>query len=155
MEIERKFLIPTPPELDQVPRSHIEQAYVAIDPSGNEVRIRRRGDETSLTIKGGRGRSRAEEEFAIDPGRFTRLWELSDDRRLEKTRYELPTDDGLTIELDVYEGGLEGLVTAEVEFACAEAADRFVPPPWFGREVTDDDAYKNRRLAVDGRPSGD
>jgi CYTH domain-containing protein len=93
-----------------------------------------------------------EEEFEIDPERFARLWELSGGRTVEKTRYELPADDGLTIELDVYTGRLEGLVTAEVEFPSAEAADRFEPPTWFGKEVTDDDAYKNQRLAVDGRP---
>jgi CYTH domain-containing protein len=153
MEIERKFVIPAlPPQLDEYPSSKIEQGYVSIDPAGTEVRIRRRADETSLTIKAGRGRSRVEEEFEIDPGRFARLWELSGGRRLEKTRYEIPAGGGLTIELDVYAGGLEGLATAEVEFASEDSADRFVPPRWFGREVTDDDAYKNQRLAVDGRP---
>jgi adenylate cyclase len=153
MEIERKFLIPTPPpHLEHFPCSRIEQAYVAIDGAGTEVRIRRRGDQTTLTIKGGRGRARAEEELEIDAERFARLWELSGGRSLEKTRYELPASGGLTIELDVYAGDLDGLVTAEVEFASAEAADGFEALPWFGREVTDDDAYKNRRLAVDGRP---
>jgi adenylate cyclase len=156
MEIERKFLIPTPPhDLESFPHTRIEQAYVAIDPVGTEVRVRRRSDQTTLTIKGGRGRSRAEEELEIDPARFTRLWELSAGRCLEKTRYELPSDDGLTIELDVYVGRLAGLTVAEVEFDSSEAADRFVPPPWFGREITDDDGYKNRRLAVDGRPEDD
>ena len=153
MEIERKFLVPSPPAVDHAARSRIEQAYVAIDPTGTEVRIRRRAADTTLTIKGGRGRSREEEELVIDPDRFARLWDLSGGRTVEKTRYELPTNDGLTIELDVYAGDLEGLVTAEVEFPSADAADRFVPPPWFGMEVTDDDAYKNRRLAVDGRPA--
>lgn len=153
MEIERKFLITSAPPLDDAPRSTIEQAYVAIDPVGTEVRIRRRDADTTLTIKGGRGRSRAEEEFEIDPDRFGRLRDLADGRIVEKTRYELPAEGGLTIELDVYTGDLEGLVTAEVEFPSTEAAERFVPPPWFGQEVTDDDAYKNRRLAVDGRPT--
>ena len=153
MEIERKFVIPAlPEELDRFASSRIEQAYIAIDPAGTEVRIRRRDGETRLTIKGGRGRSRAEEEIEIDEGRFARLTELGAGRSVEKTRYEIPTGDGLTIELDVYAGDLEGLATAEVEFADEDAADRFVPPAWFGREVTDDDAYKNRRLAVDGRP---
>jgi adenylate cyclase len=154
MEIERKFLIPAPPrDLEHFPSSRIEQGYVAIDPAGTEVRVRRRSGATTLTVKGGHGRARAEEELEIEPERFERLWELSAGRSLEKTRYELPTGGGLTIELDVYAGHLEGLITAEVEFASGEAADQFVPPSWFGREVTDDDSYKNRRLAVDGRPA--
>ena len=153
MEIERKFLISTPPpQLEGFPSTRVEQAYVAIDPAGTEVRIRRRAGATTLTIKQGHGRSRDEEELDIDRARFERLRELSGGRWLEKRRYELPAGGGETIELDVYEGGLEGLVTAEVEFSSEEAAQQFVPPPWFGREVTEDDAYKNRRLAVDGRP---
>jgi CYTH domain-containing protein len=155
MEIERKFLIPEPPpDLADFPNSAIEQAYVAIDPAGTEVRVRRRGDDTTLTVKGGRGRARAEVELVIDPRVFGELWELSGGRTVEKTRYRLPAQDGLTIELDVYTGRLDGLVTAEVEFPSPEAADRFVPPPWFGEEVTEDDAYKNRSLAVGGRPGG-
>jgi adenylate cyclase len=153
MEIERKFLIPAPPpDLEHFPSSRIEQAYVAIDPGGTEVRIRSRAGQRTLTIKGGRGRSRAEEEVEIDPERFARLWELAAGRSLEKTRYELPAAGGLTIELDVYANRLAGLTTAEVEFPSSEAADRWIPPPWFGEEVTEDDAYKNQRLAVDGRP---
>jgi CYTH domain-containing protein len=153
VEIERKFLIPTPPaDLDRFPCSRIEQAYVAIDPAGTEVRVRRRSGEATLTVKGGRGRSRAEEEIHLEPERFAALWALAGGRQLEKVRYELPAGDDLTIELDVYEGALQGLAVAEVEFASDEAADRFKAPSWFGHEVTDDDAYKNRRLAVDGHP---
>jgi CYTH domain-containing protein len=153
VEIERKFLIPVPPgDLDRFPCSRIEQAYVAIDPAGTEVRVRRRSGEATLTVKSGRGRSRAEEEVGIEPERFAALRELAGGRQLEKVRYELPAGDGLTIELDVYEGALAGLAVAEVEFVSDEAADRFVAPSWFGQEVTDDDAYKNQRLAVDGRP---
>lgn len=154
-EIERKFLVgDPPPDLERHPRSQLQQGYVAIDPAGIEVRIRRRDEETTLTIKGGSGRSRAEEEMDIGAERFGRLWDLTQGRRVEKTRYEIPADGGLTIELDVYHGPLDGLSTAEVEFGSEAQADAFTAPDWFGREVTGDDAYKNRRLAVDGRPPG-
>src|ERR1700678_3816169 len=115
MEIERKFLVPEPPpHLDHFPSSRTGRASGAIDPAGTELRIRRRAAATTLTIKGGRGRSRAEEEIEIDSDRFSRLWELSGVRCLEKTRYELPATGGLTIELDVYAGRLAGLVVAEI-----------------------------------------
>ena len=152
-EIERKFLVADPPpDLERHPRSHLQQGYLAVDPVGIEVRIRRRDEQTTLTIKGGRGRARAEEEMEISRERFARLWDLTAGRRVEKTRYEIPADGGLTIELDVYHGPLEGLLTAEVEFGSEAQADTFSAPDWFGRDVTGDDAYKNRRLAVDGRP---
>ena len=56
------------------------------------------------------------------------------------------------IELDVYEGDLGGLVTAEVEFPSEADAERFDPPPWLGRDVTGDDRFSTRRLALYGVP---
>jgi CYTH domain-containing protein len=40
----------------------------------------------------------------------------------------------------------------EVEFASVEDSARFSPPEWFGPEVTEDERYKNRQLAVHGLP---
>jgi adenylate cyclase len=65
-----------------------------------------------------------EEEMEIDAERFTRLWPLTEGRRLEKTRYLIPGSGDLTIELDVYSGGLRGLMVAEVEFGSEDAATR-------------------------------
>jgi adenylate cyclase len=95
---------------------------------------------------------RVEEEIEIEADRFERLWPLTEGRRIEKTRYEIPLDDGLVIELDVYTGGLDGLVTAEVEFGSEEAAEAFEAPDWLGPDVTEDLRYKNQRLARDGAP---
>jgi CYTH domain-containing protein len=154
IEIERKFLVAEPPpDLSRWPSSEIEQGYLAIGDDGTEVRVRRRdGDADVLTVKSGGGRERVEEEIEIDPPRFERLWPLTRGRRVQKRRYEIPTDDGEVIELDVYSGDLDGLVVAEVEFPSAEAADAFAAPPWFDREVTDDPRYKNQRLACEGAP---
>jgi CYTH domain-containing protein len=153
MEIERKFLVAEPPEdLERWPSSAIEQGYLAISDDAPEVRVRRRGGTSYLTVKSGGGRVRVEEEMEIDDGRFERLWPLTEGRRIEKTRYEIPAGDGLTIELDVYTGDLDGLVTAEVEFDSEEAADAFTAPGWLGEDITEDKRYKNQRLAVDGAP---
>jgi adenylate cyclase len=153
VEIERKFLVPElPPALEQSQATRIEQGYLAIASDGTEVRVRRRDGETLLTVKGGAGRSRTEEEIVIDAGRFARLWPLTEGRRLEKTRYLIPAED-LNIELDVFSGALTGLVVAEVEFASEEAADVFEPPAWFGAEVTDDARFKNQCLASEGAPT--
>jgi CYTH domain-containing protein len=105
-----------------------------------------------LTVKSGGARARVEEELEIEPDRFERLWPLTEGRRIEKTRYEIAADSGATIELDIYEGALAGLVVAEVEFDSESDADAFGAPDWFGREVTDDARYKNQRLAREGAP---
>jgi CYTH domain-containing protein len=153
IEIERKFLVEqVPDDLDAHPSREIEQGYLAIT-DDVEVRVRRYGDHSFLTVKSSGGESRVEEEIEIDRRRFDALWPLTDDRRIHKRRYAIPIGDGLTIELDVYHGRLSGLVTAEVEFTSLANANAFVPPGWLGRDVTDDSRYKNKRLATHGLPS--
>lgn len=153
MEIERKYVLAAPPAgLDEHPHGRIEQGYVALDPDGTEVRVRRKGDTRTLTIKSGPALVRTEQEWAIEADRFDALWPLSEGRRVVKTRYDVPLTDGLTAEVDVYEDDLAGLVTAEVEFASEPASDAFVKPDWLGTEVTGDKRYANRTLAVEGPP---
>ena len=153
MEIERKFVLPAPPAgLESREQARLEQGYVAIDPNGSEVRVRRKGDKRVMTIKSGAGLVRSEEEWALEPERFDALWPLTEGRRVVKTRYLVPLDDGLTAEVDVYEGVLDGLVTAEVEFADEAAAHAFTAPEWMGEDVTGDARYANQTLAVSGRP---
>ena len=153
VEIERKFLVEQPPpDLDACPHGEIEQGYVALD-GEVEVRVRRYGDQAFLTIKSGGDRVRLEEEFEIDPRRFRALWSLTEGRRIQKTRYLIPAMGGLRIELDVYQGTLAGLLTAEIEFDSSAAAAAFTPPEWLGADVTDDPRYKNKRLATEGLPA--
>ena len=155
MEIERKFLVDSLPSgLGETASSSTEiaQGYLVIGSDGAEARVRRRDGAHTLTVKRGRGRARGEGEISLDEERFAVLWPLTEGRRLEKTRHELPLEGGLVAELDVYAGSLAGLAVVEVEFGDEAAAEAFAPPAWFGAEVTDDDAYKNRALAVDGRP---
>lgn len=153
LELERKFLVAeAPADLERYPADRILQGYLAIGEDGTEVRVRRRGKRTSLTVKQGGGLTRREEEIEITRAQFDRLWPLTEGRRIEKTRHLIGLPRGLVIELDRYDGALAGLLVAEVEFPSAAAAHRFSPPDWFGREVTDADEYKNKRLATAGLP---
>ena len=152
-EIEQKFLVSSlPDDFEQYPSDPIEQGYLAISPDGREVRVRRKASKFFLTVKSGRGREREEHEIELSGGQFRTLWPATDGRRLKKTRYLIPFE-AHTIELDIYHGRLEGLVTAEVEFESLEASDGFSPPDWFGREITDDLRYKNQALARLGFPA--
>jgi len=153
MEIERKFLVTAVPsdELGESRAVEIVQGYLAAGEDGSEVRLRRVAGELWLTAKRGAGMVRGEHEVALSVEQFNALWPATEGRRLAKTRHALPLGE-LQIELDVYSGSLSGLVVAEVEFPTVELARAFAPPPWFGREVTDDQRFKNRRLAEDGLP---
>jgi CYTH domain-containing protein len=151
MEIERKFLVDALPPGEHRRRA-IEQGYVAIDADGAEVRVRRADDTTTLTVKSAPGLVRVEEELPIDERRFESLWALTERRRVIKTRYLVPLADGLTAEVDEYHEALAGLLTAEIEFPSVEASEAFTPPDWLGREVTGDERYANRTLALRGAP---
>lgn len=151
IEIERKFCVQEMPNLTAHPGVAIAQGYLAVDAAGIEIRVRRKGGQYYQTVKTGMGIKRIEVEMALTRVQFDILWPLTAGKRIKKVRYEL-IEGKWTIELDVYRGRLKGLVIAEVEFESVTESARFVPPPWFGREVTDDARYKNANLAQRGLP---
>jgi adenylate cyclase len=157
VEIERKWLVRELPEdLGEWTAKELEQGYVAITDDA-EVRVRRSGGPggpARLTVKSAPGLRRIEEELELAPDAFERLWGLTGGRRLVKVRHAREPEPGVVLELDVYAGALEGLVTLEVEFSDEQTAEAWTPPPWVGRELTGDPAYANQALAVRGRPAG-
>ncbi|MCK4730182.1 MAG: CYTH domain-containing protein [Candidatus Aenigmarchaeota archaeon] len=151
-EIERKFRVKILPEgLDQYSHKEITQGYVKIT-ENTEERVRQKGDRYFHTIKTGSGLSRGEDEKEITIDEYKSGLKNAEDRVVEKTRYEIPYS-GRVIELDVYQGKLDGLITAEIEFPSVESSNNFTPPEWFGTEVTEDKRYKNQSLSVEGIPS--
>ena len=151
-EIERKFLVKSLPEnLESLPHKEIAQGYIAITEDGTEVRLRRKDDKYFQTVKSGSGKVRAESEVEITEEQFNALWGTTEGKRIEKTRYEIADPAGV-IELDIYHGDLTGLMTAEMEFVSEEASESFVPPEWLGSDVTENKAFKNQKLALEGVP---
>ena len=146
-EIERKWLVRELPKLTNLKHERIVQGYLAISSEGAEVRVRRRGDQCVETVKSQGGLTRDEIEIEISHGQFLALWPATEGRRLEKIRYTM-NENGCQLELDVYQGSLAGLVIAEVEFESAEASQRFSPPSWFDKEVTENKHYRNSHLAL-------
>lgn len=147
MEIERKYLIETPPSnLEDYPFHRIEQAYLCTSPV---VRIRREDDRFYLTYKSKGVMAREEYNLPLTEEAYYHLKPKADGRILTKKRYLIPLDrTGLTIELDQFSGDYEGLYLAEVEFSTEEEALAFTPPSWFAREVTFTGEYQNSRLAL-------
>ena len=152
-EIERKFLVKElPADLENYLHNEIIQGYLIVTDNDIEVRIRKKGDKYFETVKAGSGLVRKESEKEITKEVFFDHWPLTEGKRVEKVRYEIEYG-GKLIELDIYSGDLEGLVVAEVEFDSEEESVSFTPPEWFGEEVTHDERYKNKNLALHGKPS--
>ena len=144
-EIERKFLVK-----NKDWRSHadagtaIRQGYLNPGKERN-VRVRQKGDQAFLTIKGKtEGISRLEFEYEIPLTDALELFKLCDQPMIEKTRYLVKGPDALTWELDVFEGENQGLIIAEIEVESEDST--FAIPHWAGEEVSHDSRYFNASL---------
>lgn len=145
-EIERKFLV-----LDRsweraaVRAIPIRQAYLRADDKAS-IRVRIRGDgRAAITIKSSAVElRRLEFEYDIPTLEAESLIALREGAVIEKVRHIVPHE-GLTWEVDVFEGDNAGLCVAEVELS--EISQHVPKPAWAGREVTGDARYYNGSLA--------
>lgn len=145
MEIERKYLVHTlPKHLEQYPCKKIEQGYLNVEPV---VRIRRSDDSYILTYKGNGLMVREEYNLPLTKEAFDHLRTKVDGRLIQKRRYLIPYKEKYTIELDIFEDDLAPLLLAEVEFETEEEANNFIPPEWFGEDVTFTAGYHNSVLS--------
>ena len=144
VEIERKYLVSDPSVVAGLTGVRMAQGYIA--DNGMWVRVRIAGSRAFLTLKGPtRGMSRAEFEYAIPMADAEALLAgHCSHGAIDKTRFIVPVQ-GFDFEVDVFEGPLAGLVTAEIELV-AETVEP-PSPPWLGAEVTGDLRYANSQLA--------
>lgn len=160
MEIERKFTIKALPEnLEQYPCHHIEQAYLNVNPV---VRVRKEDHTYYMTYKGSGMLEREETNLPLTKEAYLHLRQKADGNIISKKRYEIPlrhpgfregfptppADYALTIELDIFDQPFAPLIIAEVEFGSREAAEAFMPPEWFDKEVTYDPKYHNSYMSL-------
>lgn len=144
-EIERKYLIHDLPfDLSDYPSHEIEQAYLNTNPV---IRVRRQDKDHYLTYKSKGFMVRREENLPLDEASYHHLLEKCDGNIITKTRYKIPLGDHLTIEMDIFHGKFQGLLLAEVEFATEEEARAFIPPEYFGEDVTFSPEYHNSTLS--------
>lgn len=152
VEIERKFLLKDDSWRSSITETfNIVQGYLSRDPD-RTVRVRRRGDEAFLTIKGhaapaedGGAPVTPEFEYAIPAADADKLLALCLPGAIAKTRH-IVMHDGHKWEIDVFAGDNAGLVMAELELKTA--AEAFTRPAWLGTEVTGDHRYSNAALAA-------
>lgn len=170
MEIERKFLVKEIPEnLESFPHTLIEQGYLCTNPV---VRVRRDGDTYYMTYKGSGKMVRTEYNLPLNAEAYAHLAAKADGYRITKTRYRIPLDHtnqnsrkascrpatdpssyaGFIAELDVFTAP-GTFVMVEVEFESEEQANTFMPPEWFGEDVTFQREYHNSYMSRFGIPT--
>jgi CYTH domain-containing protein len=112
------------------------------------VRVRIRGEQGFLTIKGKSnqsGLSRYEWEKEIPLAEAEQLLALCEPGAIDKVRYLVQVAKHV-FEVDVFAGDNQGLVVAEVELASEQ--EHFAKPDWLGQEVTGQAKYYNSQLSL-------
>ncbi len=169
-EIERKWRVRRLPEdYQQFPSKLLEQAYLCQNPTlrirkessnfGGEEEGSNFGDKEKTGISEGkeqeeyifcykgRGRlSREEYNLPLTKEAYETLLGKTEGRVIRKIRYAIPHGP-YTVELDIFQGDLEGLCYAEVEFSSEEEALSFQPLYWFSEELTGERGYSNAELS--------
>lgn len=128
-------------------RERIEQGYVSRRKEGT-VRVRIRGEEGFLTIKGAnRGATRDEWEYRVPAAEAREMIErVCQEGTIKKTRWIVPYG-GYIWEVDEFHGRHEGLTVAEVELPSPDTPLSAVElPPFAGENVTGDPRYYNSNL---------
>ena len=109
------------------------------------LRLSRKGDVD--------GRTRLVTSIYLTEPEFALLAASLPGRRVRKLRHRLPRQDGVVLMVDEFEDELAGLLLVEAEFKSDERMAAFVPPPFAGREITDDTRFTGAALARDGLPA--
>ena len=144
-EIERKFLVSGEFKPFAKKTVRIVQGYLS-SVAERTVRIRVKGDEGFITVKGigsESGASRFEWEKEIPVSDALELMKLCEPGVIDKTRYLVDVG-GHTYEVDEFYGDNDGLVVAEIELSSED--EDFIRPEWLGEEVTGDVKYYNSML---------
>ena len=148
LEVERRWLVKIPPNIDDFRYMYIEQDYLAPE-SGFQGRIRRLDDKFIYTEKARTGSlvTRIENEREITEEEYTELKKHTILNTIKKRRYLIPCG-GLTFEFDVFENTEEsGIAIMEAELEDENSEIVFPEFIEIIREVTDDSYYTNRNFA--------
>ena len=147
IEIERKFLVTTKDFKKEAKRKiRIIQGFLNTNKE-RTVRIRLRGEQGFITIKGvssDDGASRFEWEKEISKTEAEALLKLCEKGVIEKIRHEVEIGNHI-FEVDEFFGDNQGLIVAEVELN--HVSETFEKPLWLGQEVTGDVKYYNSQLS--------
>ncbi len=149
MEIERKFLLNRIPEnLESYTKFDLEQAYISTEPV---IRIRKKAttelSKYILTVKSTGLMTRQEFELEIDENSYNNLLKKSEGNIISKSRYIIPLDNYLKLELDIFHGKFNGLIMGEIEFPDEESAKKYTSPEFLSEEVTFDTRFHNSTMS--------
>lgn len=102
----------------------------------DHLSIRQKDDKYEIRKKEGESEyKKLEHTIYIVKEEFDILMTVATQKH-EKKLYLYPIDNKYTSEIDIYLGKLKGYARVEVEFKNEKEMKSFIPPEWFGQEIT-------------------
>lgn len=149
-EIERKYAINNLPNNIKITKvKDIEHAFIYKD-NNTHIRIRKVTNRKEQTIQyiytvKTKGDIQYNNDFSIgkkyeienfiSKEEYENLLKRKISNIINKTRINVPIENNLIVEIDIYYDYLEGFLTAEIEFPNEEIAKNFNKPDWLGEEI--------------------
>ena len=136
-EIERVYLVKyLPGDLKKYKPIQIQVGDFYDSNSVDALKIRKKGDMYEIIKKEKiSDYEKKEHVINIKKKEFDALIKATVQNH-KKERYFYPFGDKHICEIDIYKNKLNGYVRLEVEFKNRKDMDNFIPPEWFGEEIT-------------------
>lgn len=155
IEIEKKYkVLHMPDNIEKFQEIHIEQAYLNYD-SKPTLRIRKYNEREYILSYKSRKKGYRDDlsicdefELPLSKEAYEHLKSKSDGRVIYKTRYIIPIDGVLKVEIDTFKDFFDGVCFAEIEFKSEEQADLFKAPNWLGEDISSQRRVKNSYMAI-------
>ena len=155
VEIEKKYKIKEMPKnLEEYKKIEIEQSYLNY---GNEPTLRLRKYNEEEYILSYKAKKETEQknisicdevELPLSKEAYEHLKTKIDGRVIYKTRYIIPIEDELKVEIDMFKDFFEGVTFAEIEFDSEEQANSYKVPEWLAEDISGEKRVKNWYMAV-------
>lgn len=154
LEIEKKYKVKRLPQnLDEFEHKIIEQSY--LNKGGAPIRLRKfiKGEQIQCILS---KKARVEEgsfeciehNIELPENIYQELLNAKEGRTIIKTRYKIPLQNGLNVDLDLFHGFFEGVCVAEIEYKSVEQANNYRVPEWLGEELTNSEKLANGYMAT-------
>lgn len=155
VEIEKKYkVIELPKDIENYKKIEIEQSYLNHG-SKPTLRLRKYNeDEYILSYKSRKKEYRDdlsvcdEVELPLSKESYEHLKNKVDGRIIYKTRYIIPLENGLKVEIDKFKDFFDGVCFAEIEFISEEQANSYKIPDWLGEDISNQKRVKNGYMAI-------
>lgn len=144
LELEKTYLLATLPAwLSSYPHKDLLDIYIPVDSDHPHVRIRKNGDSMVIMKKELTDpndlSSQNESVIHLAKDEFDALSQIAG-KRIHKHRYYVPYQN-LTLEVDVFQDDLRGLILMDAEFPDERTKKQFIMPDFCLCEVTQDVSF--------------